>query len=247
MFGATQNLILAEFHLPAPAPVRTLSTKGRVSKANQAEEALPFLLPTTNLTKHINQLNHHVKYIICIIAYQKQTQKKRYSQHLSISSYQQTQPSILIETSLDTKICPIVVHYQNWHINCIFFFSPKNYMHLVSKRFLSQVCGLFHALVLLTACGCFLLPLHLALGIGGYTNHLFWPHMTLTTGSAHQQSSPLFGQCWSFCSCWQLHSCTSIAFSAYKRSFCALKVPIPLALSQQSLYIKTAFPAQDST
>ena len=71
--------------------------------------------------------------------------------------------------------------------------------------------------------------------------------MTLTTGSAHQQSSPLFGQCWSFCSCWQLHSCTSIAFSAYKRSFCALKVPIPLALSQQSLYIKTAFPAQDST
>ena len=47
-------------------------------------------------------------------------------------------------------------------------------------------------------------------------------------------------------SCWQLHSCTSIAFSAYKRSFCALKVPIPLALSQQSLYIKTAFPAQDS-
>ena len=36
-------------------------------------------------------------------------------------------------------------------------------------------------------------------------------------------------------------------FLRLKRSFCALKVPIPLALSQQSLYIKTAFPAQDFT
>ena len=59
--------------------------------------------------------------------------------------------------------------------------------------------------------------------------------------------APYSGNAGAFAPAGSYTGCTSIAFSAYKRSFCALKVPIPLALSQQSLHIRTAFPAQDST